>query len=469
MVSPFSFRGQIHRLPFALWSVGIFFSQHLVTLIVFRAYSLPLHFDRPLAYWSFYVTPLRALATLNRVSDLMLILALGYLLIVAWTLAALSFRRAANANISEWIAAAAIAPVVQIPVILILCLAPPRISEAALRGADTREDGFTEWSAAAQGSIAGLGLTLASVAVGALVFGTYGYGMFVISPFVIGAVTAYLGNRRHDIGQTKTLSLVAGGTALGGIALLAFALEGIVCLILAAPLGFGVALVGGALGLAIARYTRRTPRQTLSGLALLPLVFAVENVMSATTSFDTAETAVVNAPPEWVWKSIVGMDTIDEPPALPFRLGIAYPLRGEVVGEGVGAIRRGEFSTGTAIERVTEWIPNRKLAFVVVSDVPGMRELSPYRHVHAPHVVGYFVTTDTSFELLPLPDGRTEILERTSHVLKLDPIFYWLPMARFAVHMNNARVLGHLGRQAERGFRESVNEARNRRELPRPP
>src|SRR5260370_26599535 len=309
MVSPFSFRGQIGRLPYALWSVGVFFSQHLVTLIAFRAHGLPLPFDRPPAYWSFYITPLRELATLNLASDLMLILALGYLLIVAWALAALSFRRAATANISEWIAAAAIAPVVQIPVILILCLAPHRAEEAGLRGGDTREDRFSDWSAAAQGSIAGLGLTLASVAVGALVFGTYGYGLFVISPFVIGAVTAYLGNRRHDIGQTKTLSLVAGATALGGIALFVFALEGIVCLILAAPLGFGVALIGGALGLAIARYTRRTPRQTLSGLALLPLVFAIENVMSATASFDTAGTTVVNAPPQSRGKAIVSMET----------------------------------------------------------------------------------------------------------------------------------------------------------------
>src|SRR5215469_15680027 len=285
MVSPFSFGGQIGRPTYALWSLGIFFSQHLVTLIAYWAYSLPLPFDRPHGAWSFFITPLRALATLHRAPDLILILALGYLLIVAWALAALSFRRAANANISEWIAAAAIAPVVQIPVILILCLAPPRTSDAGLRTADTGDEWPTAWSAAAQGTIAGFGLTLASVAVGALVFGTYGYGMFVISPFVIGAIAGYLGNRRQDIGLDKTLILVAGATALGGIALLVFALEGIVCLILASPLGFGVALVGGALGRAIALYTRRTRRQTLPALALLPLVFAVENVMPATTSF----------------------------------------------------------------------------------------------------------------------------------------------------------------------------------------
>jgi hypothetical protein len=130
---------------------------------------------------------------------------------------------------------------------------------------------------------------------------------------------------------------------------------------------------------------------------------------SANAGYATSAAIEIYAPPEAVWNSIIHMDTIDEPLALPFRLGVAYPLRGEVIGEGVGAVRHGEFSTGTAIEGVTEWVPNRKLAFVVLNDVPAMRELNPYRHVHAPHVVGYFRTISTSFELLQHPDGRTEI------------------------------------------------------------
>jgi hypothetical protein len=110
-------------------------------------------------------------------------------------------------------------------------------------------------------------------------------------------------------------------------------------------------------------------------------------------------------------------------------------------------LRRGEFSTGTALERVTEWIPNRKLAFAVLEDVAGMRELSPYAHVHAPHVVGYFRTKEASFELSARPDGAT--VERTSHELRLEPVLYWMPMARYVVHVNNARVLAHIRRRAE--------------------
>jgi len=139
----------------------------------------------------------------------------------------------------------------------------------------------------------------------------------------------------------------------------------------------------------------------------------------------------------------------EEPVALAFRLGLAYPVRGEVLGEGIGSIRLGVFSTGVALERVTEWIPNRKLSFILLNEVPAMRELSPYAKVHAPHVVGYFRTTNTSFELLDRDDGNTEVIERTSHVLSLEPVLYWLPLARWVVHENNTRVLAHIKRRAE--------------------
>jgi uncharacterized membrane protein YhaH (DUF805 family) len=471
MESLFSFKGQIRRLPYALWSFGAFFSQHLVTLLILAPDGVaPPSEPRFIEDWWFYIRPLRPLAMDSQSSGILLLLALAYSLMVAWLLAALTFRRAANANITEWIAAAAMAPIVQIPVILLLCIIPPRPppdpsliaevfdpavprSSAAARGSVARlgipDRAASRWSAAAQGSIIGLGLTVASVAVGALVFGAYGYGMFVVSPFVVGAVTAYFGNREQDIGGGRTVVLVAGSVALSGVALLGVALEGLVCVILAAPLGLSIAVLGGVLGRAIALHTRRPPRQTLSAVAMLPLVFAIESVMAATTSFESVETIEVRAPPEAVWRSIVDMGSIDEPPALPFRLGVAYPLRSQIVGEGVGALRRGEFSTGTALERVTEWIPNRKLAFMILEDVPGMRELSPYEHVHAPHVVGYFRTKEASFELSARPDGTTEIVERTSHELRLEPALYWLPMARYVVHANNARVLAHIRRRAE--------------------
>lgn len=183
---------------------------------------------------------------------------------------------------------------------------------------------------------------------------------------------------------------------------------------------------------------------------MLPLIFAAEAALSGVTRFDTYQTIEVGASPAAVWRALLHMDTIEDEPGLPFRLGVAHPVRGDIIGEGgVGAVRHGEFSTGIAIERVTEWVPQRKLAFIVIDDVPAMRELSPYE-LHTPHLVGYFRTLDTSFELVPRGEHRTEIIERTTHELRLEPVLYWLPLARWVVAHNNARVLSHIRRQAER-------------------
>jgi hypothetical protein len=439
-----SFSGQIRPLPYALWSLALFLSQHLLVWLILRAHGAGLYPD-----WWFYAVPLRTLAGRN-LSDAIPIAAFAYSLVVAWVLAALAFRRAANANASEWIATAAVAPLIQIPAILLLCVLPPRAAAASTEAPSDAPAADSGRAEAVQGLIAGVAVTLFAVAVSTLVFGVYGAGVFMVSPFLVGAVTAYFANRRVDRGGQRTARLVVVATVLGGIALIAAALEGIVCIVLAAPLGIGFAIIGGLLGRAIALAGKRPARQAFSGFALLPVVFALESATSSTTSFESLQTIEINAPAHVVWKAVLHMDSIDEPRALPFRLGIAYPMRGEVRGEGVGAVRHGQFSTGTAVERITEWVPQRKIAFVVVTDVPSIHELSPYEYVHAPHAVGYFTTSLTSFELVPQPGGRTEVVERTSHQLRLEPILYWLPMARWIVHANNARILTHIKRQSER-------------------
>jgi hypothetical protein len=442
-------------LPYASWSAGVFFSQHLAAALLVGMQGRPAASPARwygLFYaqdWWFYVMPLPSLARQTAASGTILIAALAWMVVASWALTALAFRRAADAGISAWIAAWALAPVVQIPVMLALCLFPS--GPARHHPAPGPEDiGAGEWAAAAQGVLAGIGLTVSAVAVGALVFGSYGYAMFVASPFIIGATTAYLANRRRGLGGAQTVQLILLSLMLGGVALIVLALEGIVCIVLASPLAIGLALLGGLLGRAIALSSRRSPRQAGFGLALMPLMFAVESVLPPAIHFETQSTIEIDAAPEAVWGALVHTDLSDAPVPLLFRLGVAYPLRGEILGEGVGAVRRGEFSTGTADERVTEWVPNRKLAFVMMNQVPAMRELSPYAHVHAPHVSGYFSTTYTSFELLPRADGGTDVVERTTHELRLEPVLYWLPLARWVVNENNARVLAHIKGNVER-------------------
>ena len=445
MLQLFSFLGRMRPRPYLLSSLAVFFSQHLITILVIAAEGGLL--GAAAKDWQFYLMPLQTLAKHSGASALTLLSALTGLLIACWALAALAFRRAADAEASGWIAAFAIAPVVQIATIGLLSAMPSR-AVAGDAGVMTRR-GPLGWATAAQGLFLGVAVTLFAVATGALLFGSYGFGIFVASPFTIGATTGYFANRRADLSPLGTAELAAGAIFLGGIALLTAALEGLICILMAAPLAMVAALVGGMLGRAIALYSRRPARQGLSVVALLPVIFALETSLPTAVPFDTLSRVQIGAPPPAVWKVLVRTDLSEEPVALAFRLGLAYPVRGEVLGEGIGSIRLGVFSTGVALERVTEWIPNRKLSFILLNEVPAMRELSPYAKVHAPHVVGYFRTTNTSFELLDREDGNTEGIERTSHVLSLEPVLYWLPLARWVVHENNARVLAHIKRRAE--------------------
>jgi hypothetical protein len=436
-----SLDGRVSRLPYLLFSAAIFFSQHVFVLLALRG-------AQPQPGVLFIVLPFRSLVAAPSISDTILVAGFAVMLIVAWLLAVLAFRRAADANLNRWIAVGAMAPVLQIPAILFLSTLPSRpVSEPAPAAADAPPD--VDWAALVQGAAAGMALTLFAVAVSTLIFKVYGFGLFVFSPLAIGALAGFFANRRRDVGAGQTTRVVTVSVTLGGIALILTALEGAACLVMASPLGWGVAVLGGFVGRAIALAGQRSTPQAMSCIALLPLIFALESAMSSTTQFSTEQTVVVGAPRERVRESILHMAPIDEPVALPFRLGVAYPVRGDVLGEGVGAVRHGVFSTGTAIERVTEWELNRTLAFVVEQDVPAMRELSPYPHVFAPHVIGFFRTGLTRFELRARPDGATEIVESTAHELRLDPVLYWLPMARWIVQQNNARVLAHIKRQSE--------------------
>lgn len=443
MKSPFAFEGWIGRSAYAALSIGAFFSQHLIVWACFAIAGEPL--KTPPWFW---LTPFRTLAFHHLLLPIWLMPAAMVLTVaIDWLLVALSFRRAREANGLVGVAALVVAPVLQIPVILWLCFAPERRAPPPLEATDVPQS-LPKLKIATQGLLVAAALSVSAVFISAVVLRTYGYALFLASPFVIGLTTGYLGNRRGDAGPSQTWTLVLGGLTLGALALVGLAIEGIICLVLASPLILLMGFIGGEAGRATARL-RYAGRSTLTSFAVLPILMAGEVLLPPQASFESVERVEVTASPAAVWDSVVHMGPIPDAPAVPFRWGLAYPMRGEILGTGVGAIRRGVFSTGIAYERVTEWVPDRKLSFIVLSDPPTMHELSPYAHVNAPHTEGYFRTLDARFTITPLGNGKTRLTLATQHELNLEPALYWMPIAQWATHANKVRVLAHFRQQAE--------------------
>lgn len=430
MRDPLSFRGELSPLAYALLSPTLLLSQHAAVAAVFLGKGDRLPLDA-----SFWLLPLRSLTLLPNLGVLTAAVSFALSLVIAWGLALLSFRRASWSGGGYLLAALAIVPMVQIAAIALL-LIQPRLST---KTADEPEAGV-DVRDMMQGVLAGVAIIVLAVLISAVTFGAYGWGLFVMTPFLVGTTTGFLANRRRSLSFGQTSMLVMGATIIGALALILLALEGLVCILLAAPLGAIVAIAGGGLGRAAARVGRKKD-QPLMSLAILPALFALEAAMPPFAPIATFEAIEIAAPPSAVWHALTDSSPIADGPGVVGLSGLAYPVRGRLLSAGVGAVRLGEFSTGVARERVTQWQPERRLSFTVVDQPPAMEEMSPYRKVHAPHVRGYFDTAETRFDLEPLANGGTRLTARATHILKMDPVVYWEPVARWAIHLNVMRVL----------------------------
>src|SRR5262249_55011542 len=187
----------------------------------------------------------------------------------------------------------------------------------------------------------------------------YGWGLFVGGPFCLGLASVVLFgmNRPHPLNACLAVAMAA--TTLAGLAILAFALEGAVCLIMAAPIGYFLALLGALTGYALQFRpwgAQDNPGTLLLLLALLPTLMAAEAAGQPHLPVLEVTSAVeVDAPPDVVWRHVVSFPELSPPAEWCFRHGIAYPVRAEVAGRGVGAVRRCVFDTGTFVEPIEVW------------------------------------------------------------------------------------------------------------------
>jgi polyketide cyclase/dehydrase/lipid transport protein len=289
----------------------------------------------------------------------------------------------------------------------------------------------------------GLGLTVLSTEV----LRTYGAALFVATPFCLGLFSSLVfgARERRPLGECLTVGTLA--VFLASAALIAFALEGAICIVMALPITLGLGVLGAFVGYLVqSRGQRRPSPQVMSAAVLmLPALMGAESVQGQHPPLRSVTTQiVVDAPPSVVWRHVVAVEELPEQRELVFRLGIAYPTRAVLHGRGVGAVRRCRFSTGDFVEPITVWDPPRRLQFRVASQPPPMRELSPWGNVHPPHLDGFLRSTRGRFELRPLPGGRTLLVGTSWYENRMWPQSYWAVWSDSLIHRIHLRVLRHV-------------------------
>jgi hypothetical protein len=225
---------------------------------------------------------------------------------------------------------------------------------------------------------------------------------------------------------------------------------------MAFPIGLVGATLGSVFGMALSAGMLRIGRSVACAVLGLPLLLLGERTAPPRQLRRVATTIEVAAPPEVVWDHVVGFSDLPPPRELVFWLGIAHPTGARLIGRGVGAVRHCEFSTGPLVEPITSWEPPRRLGFDVIRQPPPMDEWSPYRHVHAPHLLGgTFASRRGEFLLEPMPGGSTRLRGTTWYEIDMAPASYWGLWSDIFIGRIHARVLAHVKRLSEADVRQA--------------
>jgi len=369
----------------------------------------------------------------------------------------LTLKRLRSVSLPPWLVLLFFVPVIKVLFFALLSLLPSRERIEAARGG-----GPKAWlgmfiprngtSAGAVGVVFAVAASAICVWLGTSIFRDYGWSLFVGLPFGLGFLSVLIFGYHEPRSLRRCMELSLLAVLAAGCALLAVALEGMICLVMALPLAAPMALVGGAFAYHIQKrsWWQAKPPQVFCIAFLAPLLMLCEHVWPAPLPLLEVETAVtIEAPPEGVWRHVVSFSELPPPRELLFRAGIAYPIRARIDGHGIGAVRHCEFSTGPFLEPIEVWDEPRLLKFSVTQNPEPMQEWTPYRDVHPPHLEGFLASQAGQFHLVPLASGRTRLEGTTWYHHHMWPATYWSWWSDYIIHKIHLRVLRHVKKLSE--------------------
>ena len=384
----FGFHDPVDHSVYAKSGFGLMLVKYVVeVLVVFAVSGL---FYSPLSF----LLPLNATRAdvYQALPSWLVVVYLLWTLPFQWIAVSMSIRRAVHCGEAPWNGLVVLLPMVNLIAMLWWCFPnrsrmvplvkaqPP--SSVNLPQSSAKSALFVELSAL----LAGVGTFLMMMGLSVYGFREYGAVLFFATPVMVGAVSAYVLNVREWRSVSATIGFVVWCLMVCGFVLLAFAMEGGICILMAAPIFLVEAMFGALVGKLIAELVHGHTEDMLGAIAILPILAGIETFQAPPPVREVVSIVEIAASPETVWRNVVSFPDLPPPQEWFFRAGIACPERARIEGNGVGATRYCEFSTGSFVEPISVWDEPRHLAFDVTKQPPTMRELSPWGDIHPPHL-----------------------------------------------------------------------------------
>lgn len=277
--------------------------------------------------------------------------------------------------------------------------------------------------------------------------GEYGMAMFILTPVFIGVGSTVLYGWGRSLKMYESWSISLLTLLVFSFGLLFFAIEGILCVFMVVPIAVVLTIAGSFLGYYL--HSRRLGSGSAMVIIFLsmPLVSFVEHgqgypLQSVVSSIE------IDASPEVVWEQVIQFPELKEPEEFIFKTGIAYPINARIEGQGPGAVRYCNFTTGSFVEPITVWKEASLLKFDVEEQPAPMQEWA-FWDIRAPHLHDYFVSKEGQFRLIALEGGKTRLEGTTWYYHKIRPAFYWQLWSSYIIHKIHNRVLEHIKHNSE--------------------
>ncbi len=281
------------------------------------------------------------------------------------------------------------------------------------------------------GAVLGFSYALALRLLPALHLVHEGYVMTLsfigLMPFAVGFITIFIIEKRQRQ-SLLTWACVPWIPMAGALlATLLVYLEGVICIVMLAPLALILSTIGGVAGGVTARQMvlRRSRNLSLACVMVLPVLigpwepFAMEQ-----RELRSVENVIdIQAPAETIWHNIERVPAIrreELPVTWTRRIGFPDPIEATLSHEGVGGVRNASFQGGIVfIETVDTWEPGRRLGFSIRADAIPRTTLDEHVTIGGP----YFDVLHGEYRLEKLPDGNTRLHLRSQQRLSTD--FNW--------------------------------------------
>ena len=448
----FSWDGQVGRARYLGTGLVLLAIKHNLDRLLAHVFEYPWS---PINYWVF-VSRNGSIRALDAADAMFYAVLLVFAMPFIWIGTVLTLRRLRDAGLPLWLVMLFYVPFLNLIFFAILSVIPsrqPLVERSKLASRIGRIIPESEFGSAVFGVVLTALLAVLETVISTNGLGQYGWGLFVGIPFFLGLNSSMIYGFHRPRSLGKCLLVATLSTGLVGLALVAFAIEGIICLAMALPISIPIALFGGSIGYILQKrltFSASTLRVASVVGLMLPGMFLLEYTVGETPSvYEQKTSIVIKADPQTVWTHVVSFSELPPPTEAMFKTGIAYPIRAEMHGRGVGAERHCVFSTGAFVEPITVWDEPRLLAFNVVGQPPAMEELSIYRDIHPPHLENYFLAKRGQFEVKALPDGTTLLEGTTWYQNRYWPAAYWHLWSDEVIDGIHTRVLRHIKSLAE--------------------